>query len=170
MKYCKQRAHIIFFNTSLPISNRNFFVCLLLQDAKRGTELDYVIARKNPLFPKPVYLELWVSISLTLSKYHGWSSGSSSNSFKWSFLIISHVSCNRTHSQFMGTLLAIIALIKTLAVAAAACYSLTDQAPERQSTYFCADADVVNDDDDDALPACMCIENMCANHRSLYVF
>uniref|UniRef100_A0A1B0BP99 Cadherin domain-containing protein n=1 Tax=Glossina palpalis gambiensis TaxID=67801 RepID=A0A1B0BP99_9MUSC len=32
-----------------------------LQDAKRGTELDYVIARKNPLFPKPVYLELWGS-------------------------------------------------------------------------------------------------------------
>lgn len=32
-----------------------------MQDAKRGTELDYVIARKNPQFPKPVYLELWGS-------------------------------------------------------------------------------------------------------------
>ncbi len=31
------------------------------QDAKRGTELDYVIARKNPLYTKPVYLELWGS-------------------------------------------------------------------------------------------------------------
>lgn len=31
------------------------------QDAKKGTELDYVLANKNPLMPKPVYLELWVS-------------------------------------------------------------------------------------------------------------
>lgn len=33
----------------------------IFQDAKRGTELDYVIARKNPLYTKPVYLELWGS-------------------------------------------------------------------------------------------------------------
>lgn len=31
------------------------------QDAKRGIELDYVVARKNPLLQKPVYLELWGS-------------------------------------------------------------------------------------------------------------
>lgn len=31
------------------------------KDAKRGTELDYVIARKNPQSQKPVYLELWGS-------------------------------------------------------------------------------------------------------------
>lgn len=24
-------------------------------------ELDYIVARKNPLFPRPVYLELWGS-------------------------------------------------------------------------------------------------------------
>jgi hypothetical protein len=32
-----------------------------MQDAKRGTELDYIVSRKNPLFPRPVYLELWGS-------------------------------------------------------------------------------------------------------------
>jgi hypothetical protein len=31
------------------------------QDAKRGTELDYIVSRKNPLFSRPVYLELWGS-------------------------------------------------------------------------------------------------------------
>uniref|UniRef100_A0A1I8N8Q9 Cadherin domain-containing protein n=1 Tax=Musca domestica TaxID=7370 RepID=A0A1I8N8Q9_MUSDO len=36
-------------------------IIMLPEDAKRGTELDYVIARKNPLFQKPVYLELWGS-------------------------------------------------------------------------------------------------------------
>ncbi|XP_037916854.1 cadherin-86C isoform X2 [Hermetia illucens] len=36
-------------------------IILIPEDAKRGTELDYVIARKNPLFSKPVYLELWGS-------------------------------------------------------------------------------------------------------------
>lgn len=33
----------------------------LLQDAKRGTDLEIVIARKNPISPKPLELELWVS-------------------------------------------------------------------------------------------------------------
>uniref|UniRef100_W8B9X2 Cadherin-86C n=1 Tax=Ceratitis capitata TaxID=7213 RepID=W8B9X2_CERCA len=36
-------------------------IIMIPEDAKRGTELDYVIARKNPLFQKPVYLELWGS-------------------------------------------------------------------------------------------------------------
>uniref|UniRef100_A0A1B0GM05 Uncharacterized protein n=1 Tax=Phlebotomus papatasi TaxID=29031 RepID=A0A1B0GM05_PHLPP len=36
-------------------------IIMVPEDAKRGTELDYVIARKNPLFPKHVYLELWGS-------------------------------------------------------------------------------------------------------------
>ncbi|TDG42627.1 hypothetical protein AWZ03_010955 [Drosophila navojoa] len=36
-------------------------IIMIPEDAKRGTELDYVISRKNPLFPKPVYLELWGS-------------------------------------------------------------------------------------------------------------
>uniref|UniRef100_A0A6B2EKW7 Cadherin domain-containing protein n=1 Tax=Phlebotomus kandelakii TaxID=1109342 RepID=A0A6B2EKW7_9DIPT len=36
-------------------------IIMIPEDAKRGTELDYVIARKNPLFPKHVYLELWGS-------------------------------------------------------------------------------------------------------------
>ncbi|EDS31391.1 cadherin [Culex quinquefasciatus] len=34
---------------------------LVQLDAKKGTELDYVLANKNPLMPKPVYLELWGS-------------------------------------------------------------------------------------------------------------
>ncbi|XP_002137604.3 cadherin-86C isoform X1 [Drosophila pseudoobscura] len=36
-------------------------IIMIPEDAKRGTELNYVIARKNPLFQKPVYLELWGS-------------------------------------------------------------------------------------------------------------
>ncbi|XP_037049459.1 cadherin-86C isoform X3 [Bradysia coprophila] len=36
-------------------------IIMIPEDAKRGTELDYVIARKNPLYTKPVYLELWGS-------------------------------------------------------------------------------------------------------------
>ncbi|XP_054734543.1 cadherin-86C [Anastrepha obliqua] len=36
-------------------------IIMISEDSKRGTELDYVIARKNPLFQKPVYLELWGS-------------------------------------------------------------------------------------------------------------
>ncbi|XP_055908352.1 cadherin-86C [Eupeodes corollae] len=36
-------------------------IIMIPEDAKRGTELDYVISRKNPHFPKPVYLELWGS-------------------------------------------------------------------------------------------------------------
>ncbi|XP_059219836.1 cadherin-86C isoform X4 [Stomoxys calcitrans] len=36
-------------------------IIMIAEDAKRGTELDYVIARKNPLYQKPVYLELWGS-------------------------------------------------------------------------------------------------------------
>ncbi|XP_055696679.1 cadherin-86C isoform X1 [Lutzomyia longipalpis] len=36
-------------------------IIMIPEDAKRGTELDYVVARKNPLFPKHVYLELWGS-------------------------------------------------------------------------------------------------------------
>lgn len=39
----------------------NGHFAFLLQDAKRGTELNYVIARNNPLFAKPVYMELWGS-------------------------------------------------------------------------------------------------------------
>lgn len=31
------------------------------EDAKRGTELGYIVARKNPSYPKPAYLELWGS-------------------------------------------------------------------------------------------------------------
>lgn len=38
-----------------------YSLLLCVKDAKRGTDLDYVIARKNPRFTKPVYLELWVS-------------------------------------------------------------------------------------------------------------
>ncbi|GBP94734.1 Cadherin-86C [Eumeta japonica] len=30
-------------------------------DAKRGTDLEIVIARKNPLSPKPLELELWAT-------------------------------------------------------------------------------------------------------------
>ncbi|XP_051862592.1 cadherin-86C isoform X2 [Drosophila albomicans] len=36
-------------------------IIMIPEDAKRGSELDYVIARKNPLYQKPVYLELWGS-------------------------------------------------------------------------------------------------------------
>ncbi|KAG5670379.1 hypothetical protein PVAND_000649 [Polypedilum vanderplanki] len=36
-------------------------IIMVSEDAKRGTELDYIMARKNPLFPRPVYLELWGS-------------------------------------------------------------------------------------------------------------
>ncbi|GAB0091959.1 cadherin-86C-like [Sergentomyia squamirostris] len=36
-------------------------IIMIPEDAKRGTELDYVIARKNPLFAQHVYLELWGS-------------------------------------------------------------------------------------------------------------
>lgn len=36
-------------------------IIMVPEDAKRGTDLDYVIARKNPHFTKPVYLELWGS-------------------------------------------------------------------------------------------------------------
>ncbi|XP_034662090.1 cadherin-86C isoform X2 [Drosophila subobscura] len=36
-------------------------IIMIPEDSKRGTELNYVIARKNPLFQKPVYLELWGS-------------------------------------------------------------------------------------------------------------
>ncbi|CAG9806607.1 unnamed protein product [Chironomus riparius] len=36
-------------------------IIMVSEDAKRGTELDYIVSRKNPLFPRPVYLELWGS-------------------------------------------------------------------------------------------------------------
>ncbi|XP_035890970.1 cadherin-86C isoform X1 [Anopheles stephensi] len=36
-------------------------IIMVPEDAKKGTELDYVLANKNPLFQKPVYLELWGS-------------------------------------------------------------------------------------------------------------
>ncbi|XP_062701155.1 cadherin-86C isoform X2 [Aedes albopictus] len=36
-------------------------IIMVPEDAKKGTELDYVLANKNPLLPKPVYLELWGS-------------------------------------------------------------------------------------------------------------
>ncbi|XP_039438317.1 cadherin-86C isoform X2 [Culex pipiens pallens] len=36
-------------------------IIMVPEDAKKGTELDYVLANKNPLMPKPVYLELWGS-------------------------------------------------------------------------------------------------------------
>ncbi|XP_028038053.1 cadherin-86C [Bombyx mandarina] len=36
-------------------------IVLVPEDAKRGTELEIVIARKNPLSPKPLELELWGS-------------------------------------------------------------------------------------------------------------
>ncbi|XP_030382490.1 cadherin-86C [Scaptodrosophila lebanonensis] len=36
-------------------------IIMIAEDAKRGTDLAYVVARKNPLFQKPVYLELWGS-------------------------------------------------------------------------------------------------------------
>uniref|UniRef100_A0A336M400 CSON011767 protein n=1 Tax=Culicoides sonorensis TaxID=179676 RepID=A0A336M400_CULSO len=36
-------------------------IIMVPENAKRGQELDYVIARKNPLYQKPVYLELWGS-------------------------------------------------------------------------------------------------------------
>ncbi|XP_044741424.1 cadherin-86C isoform X2 [Chrysoperla carnea] len=34
---------------------------MIPEDAKRGTELGSVIARKNPSYPKPAYIELWGS-------------------------------------------------------------------------------------------------------------
>ncbi|GLV43635.1 Cadherin 86C [Carabus blaptoides fortunei] len=34
---------------------------MIPEDSKRGADLDYVVARKNPRFTKPVYLELWGS-------------------------------------------------------------------------------------------------------------
>uniref|UniRef100_A0A182PTP3 Cadherin domain-containing protein n=1 Tax=Anopheles epiroticus TaxID=199890 RepID=A0A182PTP3_9DIPT len=36
-------------------------IIMVPEDAKKGTELDYVLANKNPMFQKPVYLELWGS-------------------------------------------------------------------------------------------------------------
>ncbi|XP_062537306.1 cadherin-86C isoform X2 [Armigeres subalbatus] len=36
-------------------------IIMVPEDAKKGTELDYVLANKNPLLAKPVYLELWGS-------------------------------------------------------------------------------------------------------------
>ncbi|XP_055377610.1 cadherin-86C [Condylostylus longicornis] len=36
-------------------------IIIIPEDAKRGTELGYIITRKNPLSPRPVYLELWGS-------------------------------------------------------------------------------------------------------------
>ncbi|XP_063530752.1 cadherin-86C isoform X1 [Cydia strobilella] len=36
-------------------------IVLVPEDAKRGTDLEFVIARKNPLSPKPLELELWGS-------------------------------------------------------------------------------------------------------------
>ncbi|XP_055642626.1 cadherin-86C isoform X3 [Toxorhynchites rutilus septentrionalis] len=36
-------------------------IIMVPEDAKKGTELDYVLANKNPLLQKPVYLELWGS-------------------------------------------------------------------------------------------------------------
>ncbi|KFB49038.1 AGAP000153-PA-like protein [Anopheles sinensis] len=36
-------------------------IIMVPEDAKKGTELDYVLANKNPLLPKSVYLELWGS-------------------------------------------------------------------------------------------------------------
>uniref|UniRef100_A0A182RCG9 Cadherin domain-containing protein n=1 Tax=Anopheles funestus TaxID=62324 RepID=A0A182RCG9_ANOFN len=36
-------------------------IIMVPEDAKKGTELDYVLSNKNPLFQKPVYLELWGS-------------------------------------------------------------------------------------------------------------
>ncbi|XP_013136857.1 PREDICTED: cadherin-86C [Papilio polytes] len=36
-------------------------IILVPEDAKRGTDLDIVIARKNPVSPKPLELELWGS-------------------------------------------------------------------------------------------------------------
>ncbi|XP_063705343.1 cadherin-86C [Culicoides brevitarsis] len=36
-------------------------ILMVPENAKRGLELDYVVARKNPLYQKPVYLELWGS-------------------------------------------------------------------------------------------------------------
>lgn len=36
-------------------------IILVPEDAKRGTDLEIVIARKNPLSPKPLELELWGS-------------------------------------------------------------------------------------------------------------
>lgn len=58
--------HLISFislaNSVFIIHHSNTITKLIyFQDAKRGTELDYVLARKNPLFKKPVYLELWGS-------------------------------------------------------------------------------------------------------------
>lgn len=39
-------------------------IIMTKEDTRRGAELAYVISRKNPLFPKGVYLELWVSFFL----------------------------------------------------------------------------------------------------------
>ncbi|XP_058444288.1 cadherin-86C isoform X3 [Malaya genurostris] len=36
-------------------------IIMVPEDAKKGTELDYVLANRNPLQQKPVYLELWGS-------------------------------------------------------------------------------------------------------------
>lgn len=45
----------------MKTNKKNSFLFFISQDAKRGVELDYIISRKNPLFTRPVYLELWGS-------------------------------------------------------------------------------------------------------------
>lgn len=58
-------VYYAFYFISLYIFSRHWSQFLsdrLLQDAKRGTELDYIVARKNPLQSKSVYLELWVRV------------------------------------------------------------------------------------------------------------
>ncbi|XP_055642619.1 cadherin-86C isoform X2 [Toxorhynchites rutilus septentrionalis] len=48
------------FQKLTPVVERSG-MCVTGIDAKKGTELDYVLANKNPLLQKPVYLELWGS-------------------------------------------------------------------------------------------------------------